>query len=66
MKVEKVTENLFWTRYGRERPVLVVLEEATEKEVAFAEAVGKLGIWEIIKEKEVSNNERNTKNSKHR
>jgi len=56
MKVEKVTENLFWTRYGRERPVLVVLETASEKEVAFAEALAKLGIWKIIKEKEGSKN----------
>ena len=58
MQVEKVTENLYWTRYGQEKPVLVVLETASEKEVAFAEALARLEIWKVIKEKEVKENGR--------
>lgn len=53
MRSERVTDHVWWTRYGEnDKPSLVVLTEATKVEVEFCKAVEAFGIWKIIWETE--------------
>ena len=49
MNAERLTENIWCTRYGAsDKPKLVVGVEATDQERALIEVLETLGIWEII------------------
>ena len=49
MNAERLTENIWCTRYGAsDKLKLVVCNEATTQERALIEVLKVLGIWEII------------------